>query len=263
MSKDTSTVDWEELRERLSEPFPPHAVSWRAGATSQDRKRAQALAYAEPRVYEDRLNEVCPGAWSVVFKPWGETRIICELTIHGVTRASTGEFDSSDRVAQGTAAEAQAFKRACSKFGLGRYLYDIPLVWVDYDDTKKRLLDTPELKGRFAPQPDRPAPAARAARREAASPAPAEGAAEAGSPKPTAARASDQRRATDEGTPLGADRAEAMRRELEKLGIARRDHLKFAATVLGRSVRNLTTLTDQEAVEVWNVARRSHQDLAV
>jgi len=33
----------------------------------------------------------------------------------------------------GTAAEAQAFKRACSMFGLGRYLYGLPALWVDYD----------------------------------------------------------------------------------------------------------------------------------
>ena len=119
---------------------------WRAGALTKDKKRAQALAYAEPRVYEDRLNKLCPGAWEVRFTPWGENRIICELSVHGVTRSSTGEFeDTKSAFAQGTVAEAQAFKRACSKFGLGRYLYDIPLTWVDYDQAKGKLLETPDL----------------------------------------------------------------------------------------------------------------------
>src|SRR4029453_17680846 len=45
-----------------------------------------------------------------------------------------------------TAAEAQAFKRACSVFGLGRYLYDVPAVWVDLDEYN-RPVQTPSLPG--------------------------------------------------------------------------------------------------------------------
>ena len=137
---------WPDLLNALAEPFPQEAVSWRAGALSRDKKRAQALPYAEPRVYEDRLNTVCPGDWSVRFVPWGENRIICELTVHGVTRSSTGE-ENDGGFAPGTAAEAQAFKRACSKFGLGRYLYDVPIDWIDYDEDKRRLVKTPTPAG--------------------------------------------------------------------------------------------------------------------
>ena len=220
-------ADWPELIARLSEPFPAAAIHWRAGAISRDRKRAQALPYAEPRVYEDRLNEICPGAWGVVFRPWGETRIICELTLYGVTRASTGEFDeeSQGRIAQGTAAEAQAFKRACSKFGLGRYLYNIPIVWVDYDEEHRRLVDTPELSGRFVPGPE----------------------------------INDQERVAEADDKLTGERAEAMSRELEKLGVERGEQAGFAAAVLGRKVRRFTELSDREALEVWNVAKRNRR----
>lgn len=41
----------------------------------------------------------------------------------------------------GTAAEAQAFKRACAMFGLGRYLYNLPSLWVEYDAEHKRFTD--------------------------------------------------------------------------------------------------------------------------
>ncbi len=143
MDLSLGTKDWPALIAQLSEPFPTTAIQWRAGSTSRDKKRAQALAYAEPRVYEDRLNALCPGDWAVAFKPWGDSRLICELTIHGVTRSSTGE--ASDGFAPGTSAEAQAFKRACSKFGLGRYLYDLPAPWMAYDADKKRLLEVPQL----------------------------------------------------------------------------------------------------------------------
>jgi hypothetical protein len=142
-------MTWPELLKQLSEPFPLAAIQWRAGSTTKDKKRAQALPYAEPRVYEDRLNALCPGEWSVTFKPWGDSRLICELTIHGVTRSSTGESEGS--FAPGTSAEAQAFKRACSKFGLGRYLYDLPSPWVAYDAEKKCLLETPQFSTRTQP----------------------------------------------------------------------------------------------------------------
>ncbi len=47
--------------------------------------------------------------------------------------------------------EAQAFKRACSCFGLGRYLYHFTGAWVDLDD-RKRPKNIPRLFGWATPQ---------------------------------------------------------------------------------------------------------------
>jgi len=139
------TVDWHNLIAQLSEPFPAGQIKWRAGATNRDKTKAIALPYAEARAYEDRLNTTCPGHWHVDFQPWGDNRIICRLTIHNLTRSSTGEAGDANPDIAGTSAEAQAFKRACSKYGLGRYLYDQPTNWVDYDPKTKQLLKTPRL----------------------------------------------------------------------------------------------------------------------
>jgi len=38
-----------------------------------------------------------------------------------------------------TSAEAQAFKRACSAFGLGRYIYSVPQVWAEYDPQRRQF----------------------------------------------------------------------------------------------------------------------------
>ncbi len=239
-------ASWQELSVRLAEPFPASVVSWRAGSVSRDKKRAQALAYAEPRAYEDRLNEVLGADWSCRFIPWGEARLLCELTlriqdgagdVRDVTRTSTGEFDGSDRVAQGTVAEAQAFKRACSKFGLGRYLYDLPISWVGYDEGSHRLTETPSL-----PEP---------------APVPVQTPAQ-GAPRLLAAPAGTTADAPAEAAPtLSQARADAMQRELEKLGFLPRDQRKLAGQVLGRRVAEFSGLTETEALEVWNVARRS------
>jgi SpoVK/Ycf46/Vps4 family AAA+-type ATPase len=57
-------------------------------------------------------------------------------------------IDELDKVSQSF--EAQAFKRACSCFGLGRYLYHFEGVWVDLDE-RKRPQKTPQLAGWATP----------------------------------------------------------------------------------------------------------------
>ena len=218
-----SAPNWPELLEALSQPFPASAVSWRAGSTTRDKKRAQALPYAEPRVYEDVLNRVVPGDWGCRFLPWGESgRIICELTIHGVVRASTGE--ENDGFAPGTAAEAQAFKRACSKFGLGRYLYDVPIEWVGFDEQKKRLLEVPKLSQEFLPV------------------------------------ASLGKSAGPQKEPLSKGRGAAMTREFEKLGLSQEEQLAEASRILGRPVTAFAGLPHDDALKVWNEVKASKKD---
>ena len=256
----TTPVDWHELLEHLSYPFPEEAISWRAGATTGDKKRAQALPYADPRAYEDRLNEVCPGDWSVAFRPWGESRIICDLTIHGVSRSSTGEFEEDKRAfAQGTVAEAQAFKRACSKFGLGRYLYDIPTAWVEYDAQKSRLVETPKLPSRFLPS-SKPSKAAVA--RATTSATTPTSRAEVVKDRPDVAVPPTSSPVQADPPRLSEERAEAMATELQKLGFARREQLKLATSVLGEPVRAFTQLSEADALEVWASAKRLSKRIA-
>ena len=114
------------------------------------------LAYADPRAYTDRLNAVFgPAGWTRDYrvqvvqnferKERGATErtitakivVTCKLTIHGFG-AHTGLGEEwADNENAGTAAEAQAFKRACSCFGLGRYLYDLEGQWMDLDEHKR------------------------------------------------------------------------------------------------------------------------------
>jgi hypothetical protein len=246
------SLDWNDLLVQLSVPFPKEEIAWRPGRRSNDGKRAQALPYAEPRVYEDRLNEICPGDWSVLFKPWGESRIICELTIFGVTRSSTGEFDDGKKnaIAEGTVAEAQAFKRACSKFGLGRYLYEIPIQWVDYDEEKNRLADVPQLSDKFLPKAKslQQAKTQPGVQKEAVSKA-LESNSQVLQDKPAAT-------ASSKTATLNPERAQAMTYELEKLGYPKRDQLRLAASVLEKPVRDLAALSETEALEVWSYAKR-------
>lgn len=125
---------FEGILPELRKPFHPSAIEWKPQSVTKDGAKGMAIAYADMRAYMNRLDEVCGMDWSVTFTPWGD-RIVCHLTIGGVTRSSTGESDSQSERSEigGTSAEAQAFKRACAMFGLGRYLYQLPSAWVEMD----------------------------------------------------------------------------------------------------------------------------------
>lgn len=123
-----------DIQRQLQEPFPIDDISWLPGATTKDKDKCLALAYADLRAYQNRLDDIFGMDWSVSYTPWGD-RIICHVTINGITRSSTGEPDAQSNKSEigGTASEAQAFKRACAMFGLGRYLYNLPQEWVPFD----------------------------------------------------------------------------------------------------------------------------------
>jgi hypothetical protein len=272
-------TNWKTLLEQLSQAFPKSEIQWRAGAVTRDKKRAQALPYAEPRAYEDRLNDICLGDWSVKFSPWGEKRIICELTINGVTRSSTGE--DNDSFAPGTAAEAQAFKRACSKFGLGRYMYDVPIQWVDYDEERSRLKETPEMAEEFLPKPvvvekganvEKAVVTDRGDKFEVLNPEHSHDSGGFGDLVPRTPATDDsgssgfvttKSQALDFSSEiLSPERAKAMGTELEKLGYPKREQLRLASSVLEKPVRDLTQLSDSEAFEVWSYAKRVSRQAA-
>jgi hypothetical protein len=128
----------QELFKELAVPFDPSVIEWRVTNATKDKTRGQVIPYADQRAYTDRLNAlVTPAGWtrkyaihtSANFQRGKDQTIVakilvtCELTIFGLgSHSATGEEWADDDSA-GTSAEAQAFKRACSCFGLGRYLY--------------------------------------------------------------------------------------------------------------------------------------------
>lgn len=143
MSKDNMN----QVLIELSKPFHPSRITWRPGALTGQKDKALAIAYADLRAYQNRLDEVCGMDWSVSYTPWGD-RIICHLTINGITRSSTGEPDSDAEREEKAwrTAEAIAFTRACAMFGLGRYLYNLPSLWVEYDAPNQRFTEKAKVR---------------------------------------------------------------------------------------------------------------------
>lgn len=137
----------DEVLRALAIPFDLQVVQWRVTEWSTDGTRGLMMPYADPRAYSDRLNDLfTPAGWSRKYTvqtsapvqrskrgPAAKILVTCEVTIACIgTNSGTGE-KWADKENALTAAEAQAFKRSLSCFGLGRYLYDIDGEWVDLD----------------------------------------------------------------------------------------------------------------------------------
>jgi len=162
-----SAAKIKELVASLEVPFHPSVIEWRVTNTNKGGSpRGQVMPYADQRAYTDRLNALfTPAGWtrkytihtSANFERSKDQKIVakvlvtCELTIFGIgSHSATGEEFADDENA-GTSAEAQAFKRACACFGLGRYLYYFTGTWVDLDE-RKRPKSVPKLVGWATPE---------------------------------------------------------------------------------------------------------------
>ena len=142
------------LKEALQQPFAPETIQFLPKEIHQENGRyvCLALPYANKRVYEDRLNALVFGEWSTpATQPYAQgNKLIIPVTviILGVAHTDYGEAfmtttgkNGSTREDENTATEAysQAFRRACAKFFLGRYLYDLPKLTLPYDPTTRQI----------------------------------------------------------------------------------------------------------------------------
>lgn len=124
-------TDNTDIWNKLASEFPREIVSWRANSLTKDGDKAMALAYVDARAVMERLDEaVGPENWQDRYEVHGD-KTICYLSIRvddqWLTKAD-GSGDSAVEEEKG--AISGAFKRAAVKFGLGRYLYDMPTPWV-------------------------------------------------------------------------------------------------------------------------------------
>lgn len=141
---------------QLSVPFDLREIKWRVTHTTRDGSRGAVVAFADPRAYTDRLNRLfTPAGWTRSYEvstvssvtrmkkdkliQTGKVLVTCALTITGLgCHAGSGEEWADEENAM-TAAEAQAFKRAASCYGLGRYLYDLAEMWVPLNEHRQPM----------------------------------------------------------------------------------------------------------------------------
>ena len=128
----------------LSEPFEPNRIEWKPQKVTGDKRRALAVAYIDARDVMERLDSTVGGGWEFRWEPVGDD-VQGRLTVCGVTREDVGEQGDGSFGATRKAAVSDALKRCGVQFGVGRYLYDLPAAWVDYDERTKSIINPPAL----------------------------------------------------------------------------------------------------------------------
>ncbi len=124
----------------LKKPFDPKLISWRVGATNKKKNngvatKGIALAYIDARDVMQRLDDVCGiGNWQNKH-PHANGKTSCAIGIkidNEWVWKENGAGDSDTEAEKG--AFSDSFKRAAVLWGIGRYLYDVPNIWVEVDE---------------------------------------------------------------------------------------------------------------------------------
>jgi len=137
MSDAKQTSIWD----RLAEPFNPSCIEWlpknvlkpeQVDNRGRGVSRALALSYIDARSVMARLDEVLgPENWRDSLRV-EHGRTICRLEIRIEDEWVWREDVSGDTNFESEKGGASgALKRAAVKFGIGRYLYDVPEVWAE------------------------------------------------------------------------------------------------------------------------------------
>ena len=150
-----------KLIEELAKPFPAEDIEWRVGATNKDKTKGVALAYITARAVMNRLDEVLgPENWTDNYLPIPGTNhdtkgYICSISIrldnNWVSKQDGADESNMESIKGGL---SDAFKRAAVKWGVGRYLYDLPNNWVPIDSygNSYKLSMTPSLPAWALPE---------------------------------------------------------------------------------------------------------------
>lgn len=122
------------LEEKLKYPIP---YKWKI--QSVKGSKAQCVAYIDARDVMDLLDRALGiQNWRDSYYRDTKGSLVCKLELR-----VDGEWVAKEDVGTESAFESEkgeysdAFKRAAVKWGIGRFLYDLDIKWIDVDTNKK------------------------------------------------------------------------------------------------------------------------------
>lgn len=133
-----NAISYQEIMEELSAPFEVNDIEWRVqSATSKNGGgyRLLVLPYITSRAIMKRLDKVVGPFWKDQYEPVlvqsaPALRCILSLKIgdEWISREDAAELSDIEPIKGGY---SNALKRCATKWGPGRYLYNLPQYWVD------------------------------------------------------------------------------------------------------------------------------------
>ena len=125
-------MDLTNLKETM--PF-----KWRVQSFSKFKEQGQCVAYVDARDVQNRLDSVCGQQnWQDLYYQVGNM-LFCKVGIkvgdEWVWKSDTG---SESNIEKEKGYSSDAFKRACVKWGVGRFLYDMKIQYVKANEKKTK-----------------------------------------------------------------------------------------------------------------------------
>jgi hypothetical protein len=125
----------------LKSPFFSKDLEWRIGNTNKDKTRGRALPYLKFKAVADRLDDVLGEEnWKDEYVAGPAGGVVCRLSVR-----VAGEWICKENGAGNTDTEGikggltDAFKRAATMWGVGRYLHAYDAIVVDVDPNTNRF----------------------------------------------------------------------------------------------------------------------------
>ncbi len=144
----TKTIDFR----RLQRHFTAIDIEWKPIVYTKDRSRAMAAPYINSRAIMDRLDEVCgPENWRNEFAVGPDGGVLCAISIFvngsWITKWDGASNTDIEAVKGGL---TTSMRRAAVQWGIGRYLYRMPVRWEPVDG-KGRFQRSPIIPPSFQP----------------------------------------------------------------------------------------------------------------
>lgn len=129
------------MEQSLKAPFPEGDIQWRVQQCGWKGQQpwALVLAYVDARAIMDRLDGVCGiSGWSDSYRRT-EGGVMCTLSLYmdGVWVSREDGADETD-IEPYKGGISKALVRAAVKFGIGRYLYHLPVTFAETSTEKQK-----------------------------------------------------------------------------------------------------------------------------
>lgn len=127
----------ENIFDRLRAEFPDSQLEWRVQSSGMkgDKPWAMILCYVDARAVQSRLDSVMgPENWKDEYEVV-EGNFKCKLSLRINSEWVTKEDGSPETDIEGyKGGFSKSLVRCASKWGIGRYLYDLPTAWANFVD---------------------------------------------------------------------------------------------------------------------------------
>lgn len=124
-----------QILDQFKKPIP---CQWRVQSYSKNKPSAAVIAYIDARDCMDLLDQYAIYGWSRKHYTI-DSKVYCDTGIYmpDGTMHMRSDCGTESNVDKEKGESSDSFKRACVNWGIGRFLYELPIFYIDTDVKKE------------------------------------------------------------------------------------------------------------------------------